>query len=389
MSDVQRPLPIRLPDSSHPPHWHSREVLRHVNITAFVALLPVTVVAVLLFGVSVLWLMVASVVTAVGTEALICRLSDRHPTLKNGHTMLMALVLALTLPPACGVVVAALGAVLMVLVMETFGGLGHYVWHPALVARVVLTVAFTGVMVPADWSVLKRDHLLTGRHQPAEAMAANISWFDARGSAGLQAWTAPRPVQVLCGVYDPSVPRKGSANEILLEVIRDDLPPASDCLWGVTGGGIGETSIAAILLGGLFLVYRGNVHWTLPAGAVLGLLGVAACMPIPNTAQGETFAWWPIRLSLGPPVLPVGLVLVLYHVLVGEFMFAVFFVASDLTASPLRQRGHLYYGFGIGSMTGVLRFAGFAPGACYWAILIMNTFVPLVDRWTRPRAYGT
>ncbi len=81
--------------------------------------------------------------------------------------------------------------------------------------------------------------------------------------------------------------------------------------------------------------------------------------------------------------------LVSYHLIVGEFMFAIFFVASDMSASPFRTRGHAFYGLGIGALTVALRLAGFATGSTYWAILIMNTLIPAIDRVTRRRVYGT
>ncbi len=81
--------------------------------------------------------------------------------------------------------------------------------------------------------------------------------------------------------------------------------------------------------------------------------------------------------------------LVSYHLIVGEFMFAIFFVASDMTASPFRTQGHAYYGFGIGVLTVALRTVGFATGSAYWAILIINTLIPAIDRLTRRRVYGT
>ena len=123
--------------------------------------------------------------------------------------------------------------------------------------------------------------------------------------------------------------------------------------------------------------------------AVLGMIVTVGILPTFGGANGDTAIWFPFRLISGNPALPVGLMLVGYHLIVGEFMFVVFFVASDMTASPMRARGHFWYGLGIGGLTAALRFSGFSSGAAFWALLIMNTLIPVIDRLTRLRVYGT
>lgn len=371
------------------PHWHSREVLRHVSGVTMMALVPVMVAGGLFFGLLVFLYVGVAIVCAVTCEVLICRLVNRRVQPRTSHTIVLATVLAMAVPPACGIWLVALGSVLMVLAKEIFGGLGHYLWNPVLVARALLCFAFPLLMSPENWPVLKREHLAAAALGKAEPHQANTGWFDRAPGGEAEAWSAPRPVQIITLAHQPRPASGESASRFSLRLLRDRLPPVIDCLLGSTGGGIGETSIIAILLGGIFLVYRGYVHWTLPVGAVLGMIITAGILPTFGGANGDTPIWFPFRLLSGNPALPVGLMLVGYHLIVGEFMFVVFFVASDMTASPMRARGHFWYGLGIGGLTAALRFAGFSTGAAFWALLIMNTLVPLIDRLTRMRVYGT
>ncbi len=371
------------------PHWHSREVLGHVHGITLVALLPLIAAGVVLFGWGVLLYVGVTIVFACLTELLICKLTNRRIQITNGHTVVLATILALAVPPHCDIATVAVGAALMVVAKEIFGGLGHYLWHPVLVARAILCFAFPLAMTPDYWPVLNRDHIILGNITNFERRPGNLAWHELESEQGAHAWLARRPVALLTAMYYPPVREEPSPAEPILRLIRDRLPPMIDCLLGTTAGGIGETSVVAILLGGVFLVYRGYVHWTLPICAVLGMIVTAGILPIPGAAGGQAVGWWPFRLLSGSPALPVGMMSVGYHLIVGEFMFAVFFVASDMTASPMRARGHVYYGLGIGGLTVALRLAGFATGAAYWAILIMNTFIPAIDRLTRRRVYGT
>lgn len=391
MSDIptQPPKPQPCDRLAAAPHWHSREVLRHVSGVTMIALVPVMVAGALFFGLLVFLYVGVAIACAVMCEVLTCRLVNRRVQPRTSHTIVLATVLAMAMPPTCGILVVALGSVLMVLAKEIFGGLGHYLWNPVLVARALLCFAFPLLMYPDHWPVLKREHVADVALGEAEPHETNISWLDRAPGSEAGAWSAPRPVQIITQAHQPRPTSTESASQFSLQLLRDRLPPVIDCLLGSTGGGIGETSVIAILLGGIFLVYRGYVHWTLPVGAVLGMVITAGILPIFGGLGGDTPIWFPFRLLSGNPALPVGLMLVGYHLIVGEFMFVVFFVASDMTASPMRARGHFWYGLGIGGLTAALRFAGFSGGAAFWALLIMNTLVPAIDRLTRIRVYGT
>lgn len=347
------------------------------------ALIPVLVAAAALYGLWSLANVALAVATALATRFLLLKLRRREVGCVKSHLVLMAVLLALTFPPGVSWHVVCAAAALTALLAQIFGGFGRFWWHPMLVARAIVGHFFARELLPTSWPVLKKASVLFGAIDHSETLPANIGWLHSAGSPEIPAWSGPRPVEMLSRIYDAARNSDRSAAESVTELIRDQLPPAADCLAGVTGGGIGETCVAAILLGGFFLIYRGHVRWTLPFGALLGVLVAAAVLPIPDGEGGSL--WWPIRLVAGQPSLPVGLVLVGYHLLVGELALAVFFIAAEPACSPRRSTGQLCFGLGIGVLTVVMRYWGMTPGETYWAVLIMSTFVPLIDRLTRRR----
>ncbi|MCZ6894003.1 MAG: RnfABCDGE type electron transport complex subunit D, partial [Gammaproteobacteria bacterium] len=145
-----------------PPHWHSSEVLRHVSGVTLVALLPVIAAGVLLFGLRTFLYIGVAIACAAAAELIVCKLVNRRTQIRNGHTVVLATILALAVPPTCGILIVACGAVLLVVAKQVVGGLGHYLWHPVLVARAVLCFMFPVLMVPDRWPVLNEDHLATG-----------------------------------------------------------------------------------------------------------------------------------------------------------------------------------------------------------------------------------
>ena len=142
--------------------------------------------------------------------------------------------------------------------------------------------------------------------------------------------------------------------------------PALHALWnlfiGNVGGCIGETSAAALLLGGAVLIWRGIISWRIPVVYI-------ATVAVLSLAFGRA----------GGP---------LYEVLVGGLMLGAFFMATDYTTSPMTARGQFVFAAGCGLLTALIRtFGGYPEGVSY-SILIMNLTVPLIDRLTVPRILG-
>mgnify|MGYP001171030356 CR=1 FL=1 len=136
---------------------------------------------------------------------------------------------------------------------------------------------------------------------------------------------------------------------------------------GNIGGSIGETSALAILIGGIFLIVIGIVNWRIPVSMVLGILIFAGIL-------------WIID--------PVKFPNPLFHIFAGGFLIGVFFMATDWVTSPITPKGMWIFGLGISLLIVMIRTFGGLPEGVMYAILIMNAFVPIINRYTQPRIFG-
>jgi len=138
-------------------------------------------------------------------------------------------------------------------------------------------------------------------------------------------------------------------------------------LLGNIGGSVGETSAVAILLGGIFLIVIGIVNWRIPLAMLTGII-----------IFGGIF-WLLDPVSYPNP---------LFHVFAGGFLFGALFMATDWVTSPLTSKGMWIFGIGISLMTVLIRLFGGLPEGVMYSILFMNAFVPLINRYTKPRLFG-
>ena len=155
----------------------------------------------------------------------------------------------------------------------------------------------------------------------------------------------------------------------LHEMVRPALPQESvlDMFLGKCPGSIGEISALALLVGGAYLVYRKVISIRIPA-AYLGTVAVLTLVFF----KGESPLLW-----------------MLYSLFSGGVMLGAIFMATDYATSPVTPVGQLIYGVGCGILTVVFRYFGLFPEGVTYAILIMNAFVWLIDRYTAPRRFGT
>ena len=312
------------------PHIRAEEdiptIMWHVNM----ALIPACIAGLLVFGYYCLFVIVMSVGTAVITEAVIQWLRGQKISINDGSAVVAGLLLAFILPPAVPWYVPMVGAFFAIaIVKHTFGGLGNNIWNPALAARAFLQMAYP--------------------------TSLNSGWmlFDEH-SIGL--------------FHDIRVDAVTSASPLFKEAGGSAYGYIS-LFFGHISGCIGETSVFALLIGGIYLIYKGYVNWRVPAF----FIGTVFFMTIVLPAKITT-AW------ANDPF---------YHVLAGGLILGAFFMATDMVTTPLTKKGLIAFAIGAGILTTLIRFyTGYPEGVCY-AILLMNTATPLIDRWTKPRLYGT
>ena len=131
-------------------------------------------------------------------------------------------------------------------------------------------------------------------------------------------------------------------------------------------GCIGEISALALLIGGAYLVYRKVISIRIPAA----YLGTVAVLTLVFSKTEEPLMW------------------MLYSLVSGGVMLGAIFMATDYATSPVTPKGQVVYGIGCGVLTVVFRYFGLFPEGVTYAILLMNAFVWIIDRYSAPRRFG-
>ncbi|MBW2530420.1 MAG: RnfABCDGE type electron transport complex subunit D [Deltaproteobacteria bacterium] len=334
---------------SSSPHVHGGESTSRLMWTVVASLLPAAGVSVWLFGLPAVTVLVGTVLFCVLAEAAFQLAVKKPVSAADGSAVLTGLLLALTLPPGLPLWICAVGAVVaVVLAKGVFGGLGQNPFNPALTARVFLLIAFPGPLT--RWLVPRgADEELFGSPVTALDAAGNAVEF---GAANVDALTAATPLGLLSEQGAHAVAAMAGGSEIF---------------FGQINGSLGETSAAALLLGGIFLLARKVISRHIP---VSFLAAVAVFAAVSTGVDDSRYAG------------------VLFHLFTGGVIIGAFFMATDYVTSPMFPLGKIIFGLGCGILTMVIRlWAGYPEGVSF-AILLMNATVPLIDRYTRPRKFG-
>lgn len=308
------------------PHFQSRDSVPKIMYAVVFSLVPAIAASLVFFRFQALILYVASMLGCLLTEAAFLKARKKPMNaLWDGSALITALLLAMTLPPTLSPELAVIGAVMAIaLGKQVFGGLGDNIFNPALVGRAFLQVAFPVAMTT---------------------------------------WAPPTTLAVDAATFATPLGNLKFQNALA----EGTLTPLRDLFWGNTGGCIGETSALALLLGALFLLFRKTIDWRIPLGIILALGGFTGIF------------WLAAPESYVSPA---------FHFLAGGFIIGAFFMATDMATSPITPRGTWIYALGIGLMIGLIRLFGGFPEGVMFSILFMNTFVPLLNRYTRPRILG-
>jgi electron transport complex protein RnfD len=343
------------------PHLHKagRSIPRGM-LDVLVALVPALAVGVFVFGMNVVYIVTVSIAVAVFSELFMRKIMRRKVTLYDLSAVVTGLLFAFLLPPTTPLWVVAIGAFIAIAVAkELFGGLGNNVFNPALLARVILmftplsiyTAKFvqpffwrqSGFFTPVTTSVLDR--------------AAGTVTYQTLAGVRLDAVNAATPLSLLhAGKLGDAV--AGATPVGATWFTSGGRPSLLSLFLGFKSGSIGEISVLALLLGGLYLVWRGTINWRIP-------VGILAAFTLFNL---------------------VGWNSPLYQVMSGAIFLGAFFMATDWVTSPMTNRGIWIYAVGIGITVAFLRVVGFHAEAVAVAILNWNLFTLAIDRYVaRPR----
>ena len=304
---------------SSSPHIRDGETVTHIMWQVNAALAPAALFAIYHFGIPALINMAVGIVAAIASEYIWQRAMRQPVTAFDGSACITGLLLAMSMSPILPPWMVAIGsAIAIIIAKQSMGGLGFNIFNPAHIGRAALMVS---------WPV------------------AMTTWTTLGGSASVDAMATATPLNVLkMQGYDAVV----------------------SMFLGNRNGSLGETSTVLLLLGGLYLIYKGYVNWVVPAV----MLATVAVL---------TWVFGPAGLFTGDPI---------FHLMAGGLMLGAFFMATDMVTIPMTVKGQIIFAAGAGALTVLIRLLGGYPeGVCY-ALLLMNAVTPLIDRFVKPRMFG-
>ncbi|MGN1339759.1 MAG: RnfABCDGE type electron transport complex subunit D [Oscillospiraceae bacterium] len=299
------------------PHIRGAMSTQKVMLNVIIAMLPALAAATVIFGIKALVLTVICCACCVLFEWLFCLVTKKPRTISDLSAIVTGMLLAFNLPVDLPVYMAVIGCfAAIVIVKMLFGGIGQNFANPAITARIILMLSFT---------------------------------------ASMTTWTKPF-------AYLDGADAVTSATPLAAE--PDALPSLLDMFLGIRGGCLGETCVAALLLGGVYLCLRGLITPTTPL-AFIGTVGVLTLL----------YSGFDVNYTL-------------YQLMSGGLFLGAIFMATDYSTTPLTQKGKLLFGVGCGIFTFLIRqFASLPEGVSY-SILLMNILTPYIDKITLPKPLG-
>ena len=289
------------------------------------ALVPSFLVSIYVFGMRVILLTLVCVVASMGFEWLYNKLMHKKQTVGDLSSAVTGVLIAFNVPSNFPYWMAIIGCfVAIVIVKQLYGGIGRNVVNPAITARIVLFISFATEMT--TW--------------PTPSMST------------IDAATSATPLGIL---------KEGSAA---------DLPSNMEMFLGFIGGSMGEVSAVALIIGGLFLIWKKIISPIIPV-CFIGTVFVFAFLYY-SFAGGDLSA----------------LHMAVFHICAGGVMLGAFFMATDYVTSPIMPLGKVIMGIGCGILTMVIRIWGSYPEGVSFSILLMNILTPLIDKLCLKLSYG-
>lgn len=310
---------------SSSPHMVTKTDTSKIMGTVLIALLPAFAVGIYQFGFRVVALTAVFVASCVLFEYLYNKITKKPQTVGDLSAVLTGVLLAFNCPSSLPYEIAIVGSfAAIVVIKQLFGGIGQNLVNPAVTARVFMFIAFATPMT--SWPTPRGGHA-TG--------------------AVVDATTSATPLGVL-------------SHGSFADVYNDGFTKM-DLFLGNVGGCIGEVSALAILIGGLFLIWKKVISPIIPVTfiATVFVLGLI---------------WGGFDGAL-------------FHILAGGLMLGAFFCATDYVTSPTLPLGKVIFGIGCGLFTMLIRIFASYPEGVSFAILLMNILTPYIDKICEKRMY--
>jgi len=316
------------------PHVHGDSSVKKIMYQVVIAMVPAMLAWVYFFGLDALRVILISSLACLFFEWLIQKYLIRGPiTITDGSALVTGVLLAFNVPSNIPTWILIIGAFIAIgMAKMSFGGLGKNPFNPALVGRIFLLISFPVQMT--TWP------------EPRALFGSLPAYPDAMGGATPLAFIKE-------GIKSSTVPE-----------LMSKMP---DMILDFIGYAGGEISAAALLLGAIYMLYKKVITWHIPftyIGTVVIFTGILWLVD-PNVYADPVF-----------------------HILSGGLILGAFYMATDMVSSPVSTRAQIIFGIGCGLITILIRIWGSYPEGVAFAILIMNAFTPLLNRWMKPKRFG-
>ncbi len=298
------------------PHIRDDATTSTIMRDVLIGLIPALIAATIIFGFRALLLTAVCVASCVVFEYGTERILGRQNTISDLSAAVTGMILAFNLPVQLPLWMAVVGCFFaIVIVKQLFGGIGNNFANPAIAARIFLLLSFSQPMT---------------------------TWLQVQGGKAVQ------------GIYGATPLALISAGETA------NLPSMMEMFLGARGGCMGETCALALIIGGVYLIWRKVITATIPLSFIGGVLVLS------------------LLFGVDP----------MYEVLAGGLLLGAFFMATDYTTSPITEKGKLIFGLGCALITMVIRVFGSYPEGVSYSILLMNIITPHINRMVRNKAFG-
>lgn len=315
------------------PHVHGGDSIEKNMYGVLIALVPTFIFSIVFFGLGAILVTLTSVAACLVFEYVIQKyLMKQRPTIWDGSAIITGVLLAFNLPSSLPLWIVVIGALVAIGIGKmSFGGLGNNIFNPALVGRVFLLISFPVQMT---------------------------TWPVPNGFATADTVTGATPLALV-----KEAVKNGQAVGDTLSSVGIT---TGNLILGNIGGSLGEVAAIGLLLGFAYMLIRKIISWHIPVAIFATVIVFSGILNLADPAQ---FA--------GP----------VFHLFTGGLMLGAIFMATDYVTSPMTHKGMLIYGVGIGLLTVIIRVFGAYPEGMSFAILIMNGFTPLINRYCKPRRF--
>jgi len=317
------------------PHIHQDQSIPKIMYDVVIALVPAFLFSVYVFGLGALLVTLVAILSSMFFEYVIAKyLIGRKPDVLDGSAIITGILLAFNVPSNLPLWIVVIGSLVAIGIGKmSFGGLGNNPFNPALVGRVFLLISFPVQMT--TWPVA----------------------FENRMSI----------TDTVTGATPLAIIKEGIKNGESMASLMKQVPSYLDFLIGSQSGSLGEISAFFLILGFVYLLYRKVITWHIPV-TIIGTMFIFSGI-----------LWFANPDRFMDP---------LFQILTGGAMLGAIYMATDYVTSPMTIRGMYIYAVGIGIITILIRLFGAYPEGVSFAILILNAFVPLINKYVKPKRFG-